>query len=340
MVKTLKLQHSLCAPAYNHGHEYIGVDICKYIMAFAVVAIHVSTPGCIGIKLPDILVWFVRLAVPFFFVASGFFLQHKLERLALEERIKALRRRSSQLIKLFCYWLIIYFPISLYLAIDSGRSCLKSAASYVFNVVINGESSYAWPLWFIYSLSIVCLIWSFAQRSRLLKIVVSILLVVTYLLDWFGPDNSILYYINMLTHRTMIGGIYVLAGICSYKLLSHSKIQFRGGVIFVILSYILFLFKFPFWEISGGLSVFLISLGIPSCRKINFEYLRNQSMWIYYVHMYPVFILAMILKSYHLRLNLIEGYGIVILGTLIITNILGYLSKNSKFGNKLNRLIK
>lgn len=216
--------------ANNHNHEYIGVDICKYIMAFAVVAIHVSSPACIGIKLPDILEWFVRLAVPFFFVATGFFLQHKLDRMTVEERIKTLRQRSLQLIKLFSYWLIIYFPISLYLAIDSGRPYLKSVAIYVFNVVINGESSYAWPLWFIYSLSIVCLIWSFAQRSGLFRIILSILFVGTYLLDWFSPENSILYYINILTRRTMIGGIYVLIGMCLYKLKSLNELQLGGGV--------------------------------------------------------------------------------------------------------------
>lgn len=59
--------------------EYPGIDLLKYIMALAVVTIHIHTLN-LDIEPPVMVTWFIRSAVPFFFVVSGFFIGRKNDR--------------------------------------------------------------------------------------------------------------------------------------------------------------------------------------------------------------------------------------------------------------------
>ena len=51
-----------------------GIDIFKFIMAFAVILIHFPPVFDIGHEIyPEVIRWLIRLAVPFFFIVSGYF---------------------------------------------------------------------------------------------------------------------------------------------------------------------------------------------------------------------------------------------------------------------------
>lgn len=64
--------------AYTDNRQFTGVDVTKFIMAFAVIAIHVSSGSVVGIPFPEAMQWFNAIAVPFFFITSGYLLGRKL----------------------------------------------------------------------------------------------------------------------------------------------------------------------------------------------------------------------------------------------------------------------
>ncbi|MDP9124088.1 MAG: acyltransferase [Pseudomonadota bacterium] len=102
----------------------LALDCLKLIMALAVVAIHTS---------PLILVWpqgnhlltngVCRIAVPTFFVISGFYLES-----ALREPT-ALGTWWRRIVKLYVFWMLVYAP--LYVTAD-GHSAARILATVVF----------------------------------------------------------------------------------------------------------------------------------------------------------------------------------------------------------------
>ena len=143
----------------NNTSLYIhlrGIDLTKLLMAFSVIAIH--SPEYLW---PDNrsyqmgIDWFIRLAVPFFFIASGFAVQKKLNLLAKEEDIRNyLSVRSAKLWRVWAIWLLIYLPLSLWAIYPVALPWSEKFYCYVKDVFMTGSSEYAHHLWFVYSLAI------------------------------------------------------------------------------------------------------------------------------------------------------------------------------------------
>ena len=90
-------------------------DVIKLIMAFAVVAIHVRAVYGDAHGYSPAFNWFIELAVPYFFIVSGYLIGNKLDRMAtVDEKRAALRSRSGKCLRMFVLWLIIYLPIQIY----------------------------------------------------------------------------------------------------------------------------------------------------------------------------------------------------------------------------------
>ena len=190
-----------------------GVDVVKFVMAFAVIAIHVEAVA--SFDFPEIIQWFIALAVPFFFITSGYLLGRKLTDIPLiGEKRKFLSDRSCKLFRLFAYWLIIYLPISIYLYSLKDDPLWKDILSYIGSVIINGESRYAWPLWFIYSMAIVLFILSKALfRKNSLLVLTLVFILVNFVnsaakLGYAYSDIFVVKAFNILTARTL-GGVFI-----------------------------------------------------------------------------------------------------------------------------------
>ncbi|MGM9862594.1 MAG: acyltransferase family protein, partial [Muribaculaceae bacterium] len=147
-----------------------GVDAMKFIMAFAVVIIHIQ---CLfKVEYSASINWFIRLAVPYFFIASGFLTACRFNNLdSLSDKSKYLKRKALRFGKMFLLWLLIYMPISLVAFDYSDISALsKDIVLYVSNVILIGESKFAWPLWYLYSSMIAYFILCVSVRRRWGKI--------------------------------------------------------------------------------------------------------------------------------------------------------------------------
>lgn len=87
-------------------------DLTKGLMALLVIAIHtlVFKNGSMG----QILIFpLLRIAVPIFFLFSGYFLFSKLIKTPKEEQIGVILKSEKRYLSLYLFWFIVLFPITL-----------------------------------------------------------------------------------------------------------------------------------------------------------------------------------------------------------------------------------
>lgn len=92
----------------NKQKYYGGVDLVKFICSLLVVAIHVPPLSSIDTYADFIVTdFFARIAVPFFFVAAGFFLFVKVDISNIDTKI--IRKYLYRVLALYFIWTGIYF---------------------------------------------------------------------------------------------------------------------------------------------------------------------------------------------------------------------------------------
>ena len=314
-------------------------------MAFSVIAIH--SPEYLW---PDNrsyqmgIDWFIRLAVPFFFIASGFAVQKKLNLLAKEEDIRNyLSVRSAKLWRVWAIWLLIYLPLSLWAIYPVALPWSEKFYCYVKDVFMTGSSEYAHHLWFVYSLAIFTSLWIIIKNSAIklwfLFISVAIITIIcTVYKDSFISYNQSLYVFLI---RVIGGGISFLAG--GLWAVYHERFNLRNSLfmsaVCCLLSLVLYVYKQPFYPLFGGLFLFIVAFHL--CPRISFDYaaLRKDSMWVYYIHMYVIIIIMVIVRRFQIVLPGFVLFASVCLISWFIARGLQYLSSISRF-QFIEKLIK
>ena len=277
-----------------------GIDLTKYIMAYGVVAIHVGTVyGHFSWPLE----WFISLAVPFFFLSSGYLLMRKLGTVnGTEVRRAMLSARAAQIFRLFASWLLIYLPIACTVLYWGGSNVPKAIAQLLCNIIFLGEMPYAWPLWFLYSLGIFTFTLSRtigSSRGVRLLVVVSTLSYIAFRAisysDLSGLPHFAVTALNIMPFRVLGVGLYLLCGMLCFKAmqrLSHGPLPY----IMIATSITMYYASLPGSELIGGTGLFLAALRLPVHNSARLcSGLRAQSMWIYYLHMVFIFAAKFIL---------------------------------------------
>lgn len=147
------------------GKRTKGIDVMKVLMAFVVVSIHTTSWPLLGLK---------EVAVPFFFIVSGYFLCRKLtgDRKA---DLGIIREWVFKILKLYLIWTAVYLPFTVYGFLQDGLSLKQSLLLFVRNLLFVGENFMSWPLWYL-----LAMIWSgiLAYILRALKAPVWVMLVI------------------------------------------------------------------------------------------------------------------------------------------------------------------
>lgn len=130
------------------------LDYAKLIMALLVVEIHTKPFMSLGSPVLNRIVEGVDcVAVPFFFIASGFLCFKSIDASELRDRcpLAALRIIATikKLLLLYVIWFIIYLPIDLFGSIEAGNGLAKAIALEVRGFVFVGEGYFSWPLWYL-----------------------------------------------------------------------------------------------------------------------------------------------------------------------------------------------
>lgn len=121
--------------------NYFLIDIFKIIMATLVVIIH--TVDVSNIYAHRVL----ELAVPFFFLASGFFLEKKCEYSV--SKVDTILLWIKRLSSYYLLWTLVYLPVVTYGFIHDGYSLTEALTTFIRQFLFAGSFFYAWHLWYL-----------------------------------------------------------------------------------------------------------------------------------------------------------------------------------------------
>lgn len=126
---------------------YTGIDVFKLIAAVMIVLLHtIETTNYYACLIKEV---FTRFAVPFFFIASGFFLYNGLE--CASNKGEYFRKYEKNILIIFGVWaIIIYSPFVIYEYItnNSGESVIKIIAILIRRILVIGPG----PYWYLVAL--------------------------------------------------------------------------------------------------------------------------------------------------------------------------------------------
>lgn len=304
--------------------EYKVLDIMKFAMAIVVVAIH-TRPELL-FSSPVVVSLFeavYTIAVPFFFMASGFLLFRKISLPLNEEGELRIKSYLKKICKLYLIWTGIYLPLTVYGFYLDGLPLLKSIAIFFRNILLVGENYMSWPLWYLLALIVAVGIIYALLKLKLSKnwiVAISVFMAIIGVGLDYSNENAILqpitdlYFSVFLKTRNgfFVGFFYVALGMfLSYKenmslplLLLTGILGFVGIIIGVPLSSALVV-----WVIF----VFSISFNYKSVNVGMALKYRLMSSVVYFIHMIWMAFFVVVLGF---------DKGIVLFGLVLLTSIL------------------
>ncbi|MCH5316895.1 MAG: acyltransferase [Eubacterium sp.] len=171
------------------GKQNNAIDLAKFICAVFVVAIHVPPFGSAdGSTVVTYLNFFIqdylaRIAVPFFFITSGYFLFKKTDIKNFD--IKPSKQYVLRLIKLYLIWSLIYFPVRLGSIFTDKKGILHGIISYFKDFVFSTSYSH---LWYLNALIFATIVISFLLYKRVKPLYIIAGGGIFYFLGLFGQS--------------------------------------------------------------------------------------------------------------------------------------------------------
>lgn len=203
--------------------NFNSIDLFKFIMAVAVVAIHtnpiVHWTKPLAIR---IVVIVEEWAVPFFFTASGFFLFHAMEK-PYKTQIKRIDKYMIKIIKMYCAWTLISLPLTVYGYLISENGIISCILSYFKYFLFVGKLYNSYHLWYLLSLIYALIAIRFLVNKGVKPILIMGVSVGVYL---FGEIMAVL-----------VENLNTLEGFL-YKLVSLYQYVFNNGGIFTGMMYV------------------------------------------------------------------------------------------------------
>lgn len=239
--------------------KFGAIDIAKYVSALLVVCIHTFPFYELSISLNTYWIQTVcRLAVPFFFVCSGYFFFRKWDANNPEANHEALALYEKRLLKIYLIWTVIYLPYTIWDYAHSGFRIYHIIA-YLRDVLLNG--SY-YHLWFLPALMLSTWIVSKLYHQNKLKKVLRvtlILYVIGYLLNVYQPIWESIPYVSfffsfftkiLVTARNGIffGPIFVALGLLMTR---TRRLKHRVSMIAWLVSFIALVLEVTIYKQLG-----------------------------------------------------------------------------------------
>lgn len=130
--------------------NYYAIDIAKFVSALLVICIHTGPLVDINMDANFVLVQVLsRVAVPFFFITSGFFFFQKID-LHREwndyENIQVLKHYLGRLFKIYIIWTILYLPFTYWIMRSGDGVTFAAILRYVRDFFFMGSFYHLWFL--------------------------------------------------------------------------------------------------------------------------------------------------------------------------------------------------
>lgn len=282
-------------------------------MAILVVAIHThpfdEIAGSLLLRIWNII---TSLAVPYFFMASGFFLFQKLREHDKAAQLDIIKKYGTRITNLYIYWTIIFLPITIWGFATDNIPIVKDSLLFIRGVFLIGENYYSWPLWYllsiIYSLILIYILVYKNKNINAIFVVSLFVFFISVLINFIVYNESsnridILakaISVVFLNGRLFSGMLYIMIG----ALFAYGKIQFPKntwipllllGLLFQWTS-VPFISSFTFVLLPTML--FYGSLNMKLDKLEHGYFFRKSSTIIYFLHMIVLFLYTLIFKEF------------------------------------------
>ena len=283
--------------------EKYSLDLCKFIMAFAVIAIHTDPlVDCSNTAMSRIGYLFLSMAVPFFFLTSGYLLAAKLQYpFSGQEDLFKIRRYMTKILKMYLIWTLLYLPMALWHFVAAGKTLHRAIQLYIQGFFFVGQQYNSWPLWYLlstfYTLGVLYLLLKHKAPPTALFLVSGISAVISFSIDALiaSPDHfptTIQALLPLIRHtvqhgRIFTGGIYLPLGMllaCRKFPALLNRILLPAGCIASFLTHISVVDSCLLIVIS--ISFFGIVENFSLKEHCIYHFMRQSSMILYLIHMY------------------------------------------------------
>ena len=294
--------------------QYSNIDLFKLIFAIIVVSIH-TLPFK---EFSESFTWYynntlANLAVPFFFITSGFLLFDKLNKVQEADKNSIVKKYVIHIWKMYFVWCVIWLPWKLLNFYNEGNFALTELIKYIRDVIfVSGGDA----LWYLNALAFSVLTTYYIQKKFGVK---QVLLVagIFYCLgvvlgSWYGlvENNFIvkLYFEFFASlHNGLFGGFFYVA-LGSWAAKEKNKNKKWAGPAFVasftVTCFEAIVVKYFKMGFDGGAylfslpvsayCLFMLILNIDMKPSKKLEICRDYSTLIYLSHCFIIRLIKMI----------------------------------------------
>lgn len=229
---------------------YCSIDAVKFICALLVLANHCVPFGYSELfTIPNLIIrnYFARIAVPFFFVSSGYFYfkSNSFENYDFSK----MKKYVSRLLFLYVFWCIVYFPAHIPGIIREPKGVVIGALKYLKEFVFVGGHVH---LWYLNSLIVSILIVSYFIKKGFSIQKIAVIGVVLYCIGLLGQG-----YVFLLYPLKKIPVIWNFLGFMKW-LFGTTRNGIFEGVLLLVISLVL-VERRPVVSKKASLTIFIVS---------------------------------------------------------------------------------
>lgn len=282
--------------------RYNSIDLFKFVMSIFVVAYHTIPIASYSVseRVTTIFTYIVSLAVPFFFLSTGFLLGKKFKiPLSSKENIDKLNKQLLKISKMYLIWSIIYIPLEIWNAKVMNISLYEEVYSYIKMLIFVGEHFNSWVLWYLLSTIYALLLLSIFIKMRFsintITIIAILIMFVSFGIDYIKSGTCSNFYIlnicknvidqTVINGRIFQGAFYIPFGMFLANKRISIKLSFVMAIIGGIGTCILYnTIIGKIWLVVSAIGIFEIIVNMKL--KAKFVCLRNMSIYIFLTHLY------------------------------------------------------
>lgn len=263
---------------------YNAIDIGRVVAAILVICIHTNPLFHISESGNYFIVSVIaRLAVPFFFIVSGFFFGRKMDPMhSFSKDLSPLIQVIKRLVMIYIMWTVIYLPLQFLAWLRSGESW-AFWLSYVQNFMFTGSYYTLWYLTgLIFAMIFSYILFKLLSPKKVLILTLSLFIIGTCMQSYFdmfqNPKLFSTYYDVFITTRNglFFGSFFVSLGMY----MAHSKIKVpqKWSVSLLGLSFLLLTFEvFQVRDLAFSKGSGMWFMLVPTCYFL-FKTLQNMDL--------------------------------------------------------------
>lgn len=320
--------------------KYNCVNLFRFLMAICVISIHTNPLANVNniylIRLNESI---VRLAVPFFFLVTGFFIGKKMHDINKYSKIdnNIIKKSKNKNLKYFFIFTLIYLPITFYYYFNSEYSVLSNIYNFFQGLFLTGEHYNSWILWYllsiIYGLLLIEILNKKNYNIKKIIIIGLILYLFSYMINIIvdiDTDINIVKILKKIISYTVVSGrIFTSVSYLSIGMyISKDENKFRNKKNINILLFILLLFLNiltpdifnEFFILPSAVIIFIIIINVNLKDNKIYEILKFFSEKMYFWHLYIYTLICMIIS--HGSIEHIYGFnmfGLCLFFTIVLS---------------------